>query len=203
MNALKKLEDFKPNKPYHGFAKLSIGYHEIRSFRYVKNKFGKKGDGSNRTILVELNDEVVFLPQYFCQKLNDADLNELNSTIEKNQHVYLYFGGRAGETRWVIESYIVLLSYELISYKLKCFNHTIFYVSFFLWNSAWIIRIIGHEQKKREEFKFESSDEEIDDGFASQDRNRNMHLAYLAAGNESQSQEDSQALDDETVSTST
>lgn len=80
------------SKPYHGFAKLEIGYHQIVCFRNVKNKFGKKGDGSEKSILVELNDEVLFLPQYFLQKINEEDVISLNSTIESNENVHLYFG---------------------------------------------------------------------------------------------------------------
>lgn len=96
MNVLKKLEDLKPNKLYHGFAKLSIGYHEIRCFRSVRNKFGKKG-GSGKSIIVELEDQILFLPQYFWQKLNENDLQELNSSIENGEYVYLYFGGKQEE----------------------------------------------------------------------------------------------------------
>lgn len=80
------------SKPYHGFAKLEIGYHQIVCFRIVKNKFGKKGDGSNKNILVELNDEVLFLPQYFLQKINEEEVISLSSTIESNENVHLYFG---------------------------------------------------------------------------------------------------------------
>lgn len=96
MNVLKKLEDLNPNKPYHGFTKLSIGYHQISSFRSVKNKFGKKGV-SGKSILVELNDQIIFLPQYFWQKLNENDLQELNSCIEKGENLYLFFGGKQEE----------------------------------------------------------------------------------------------------------
>lgn len=95
MNVLKKLEDTKPNKPYNGFAKLCIGIHQIMSVRFVKNKFGKKGDGSSKSILVELEEEVLFLPQYFSQKLSKEDVHELNSSIESNENVYLFFGGKS------------------------------------------------------------------------------------------------------------
>lgn len=94
MDVLKKLEEVKPNKPYNGFGKLCIGFHLIISFRFVKNKFGKKGDGSNKSILVELKDEVLFLPQYFCQKLSKEDIRVLNSSIESKENVYLFFGGK-------------------------------------------------------------------------------------------------------------
>lgn len=94
MNALKKLESLKPNKPYYGFTKLAVGFHEVIVFRVVKNKFGKKGEGSNKTILVELADQVLFLPQYFWQRLNEDDIRELNTEIEKNKKIYVYFGGK-------------------------------------------------------------------------------------------------------------
>lgn len=99
MNALKKLQDVKPNKSYNGFAKLSLGFHLIEGFRFVKNKFGKKGDGTNKSILVELKDEVLFLPQYFCQKLESADLHDLNSSIEDDEKIYLYFNGKNEESK--------------------------------------------------------------------------------------------------------
>lgn len=94
MNALKKLQEVAPNKPYLGFAKLSLGFHQIFNFRSVKNKFGKKGEGSAKSIMVELDEQVLFLPQYFSQKINEEDMSELNAGIEKNESVYIYFGGR-------------------------------------------------------------------------------------------------------------
>lgn len=74
MNALEKLKEVQLNKPYHGFARLSVGYHKILSFRIVKNKFGKKGDGSGKSIWLELSDEVLLLPQYFLQKVSEEDV---------------------------------------------------------------------------------------------------------------------------------
>lgn len=99
MNALKKLKEVQPNKPYNGFAKLKIGYHEIVNFRAVKNKYGKKNEGSNQSILIELQDEVLFLPQYFWQKINNDDITELNSAIGAGEKVYLFFGGRNDDTK--------------------------------------------------------------------------------------------------------
>lgn len=93
MNALKKLEEVVPNKPYFGFTKLSIGFHQIINFRTVKNKFGKKGTSSANSILIELDDQVLYLPQYFNTKVNDDEITELNAGIDKNEAVYLYFGG--------------------------------------------------------------------------------------------------------------
>lgn len=99
MDVLKKLENVRPNKPYHGFNKLSHGFHQIETFRVVKNKFGKKNDGSNKSILIELSNEVLFLPQYFWGKLTEEDLKSLNSSIESGEHVYIYFGGKHEETK--------------------------------------------------------------------------------------------------------
>lgn len=95
MSALKKIEELKTNKPYLGFAKLRIGFHPITCFRVVKNKYGKKSDGSNKSILIELKNEVLFLPQYFWRQLNEENIRELNSDIESgNEAIYLYFGGK-------------------------------------------------------------------------------------------------------------
>lgn len=93
MNILKKLEEVKRTKPYYGFANLATGYHPIESFRVVKNKFSKKGVGSNKSILAELKDQVIFLPQYFWDKLSENDINELNSCLP-DEKIYLFFGGK-------------------------------------------------------------------------------------------------------------
>lgn len=92
MNALKKLQDVTPSKPYLGFPKLNIGYHQIHNFRSVKNKFGKKADGNKRSVLIELDDQVLFLPQHFSQKITEDDILELNDSID-SAPLYLYFGG--------------------------------------------------------------------------------------------------------------
>lgn len=99
MNALKKLENVKPHKPYHGFGKLQNGVHKIECFRVVKNKFSKKGEGSSKSILIELEEQVLFLPQYFWDKINENDIRDLNSGIDSNQYVYLFFEGKNEETK--------------------------------------------------------------------------------------------------------
>lgn len=99
MNALKKLSQVKPNKPYHGFSKLDIGFYRIECFRVVKNKFGKKSEGSAKSILAELKNEVVFLPQYFWDKIDEEDINELNLSITAGEEIYLHFGGRNEESK--------------------------------------------------------------------------------------------------------
>lgn len=93
MEVLKKIANVKPNKPYQGFTKLSKGFHQVENFRMVKNKFCKK-DGSKKSILTELEGEILFLPQCFSQILDEDDLNELNECISNQQCIYLYFGGK-------------------------------------------------------------------------------------------------------------
>lgn len=102
MEALKKLATLKENKPYHGFPKLAVGYHNILNLRTVKNKFSKKGEPT-KTILVELEKEFIFLPSYFWQKVNEKDMTDLNALIESgyNTIIYLYFGGWQEEGEYV------------------------------------------------------------------------------------------------------
>lgn len=89
-SALSKLQQVSDVKPYYGFTKLDIGHHEILSFRLVKNKFAKKDD-CKKTILVELNEQIVFLPKYFTEQIKESDIDELNADGEKK---FLYFGGK-------------------------------------------------------------------------------------------------------------
>lgn len=91
MDILKKLEE--PSKPYRGFPALTKGYHQILQFRSVKNNFAKKSE-HKKTILVELEDQVLFLPAYFWQKINEKDIVDLNCMISKGEFIYLYFGGK-------------------------------------------------------------------------------------------------------------
>lgn len=82
------------SKPYIGFAKLSHGNHEIKRFRFVTNKlYNPESVKSLKPILlVELADQVLFLPEYFAVNLNNDDkkVYELNSDGVKK---FLYFGG--------------------------------------------------------------------------------------------------------------
>lgn len=84
MNALKKLKHAETSKAYNGLPKLALGYHAIDSFRVSTGKFG-------RSVIAELKTEIIFLPKFLSEKLNDADVDELNSFKEQ---LYLYFGGR-------------------------------------------------------------------------------------------------------------
>lgn len=88
-------------KPYIGFSKLPHGYYEVFKFRFVRNKNYRpeaKDPGLPRIILVELNDQVLFLPQYFARDFNDDDekLDKLNTDGIKK---YLYFGGKREENQ--------------------------------------------------------------------------------------------------------
>lgn len=90
MNALQKLQNASDTKPYNGFTKLSIGHHEIIRFRLVPNKFAKKDD-VKKSILVELKEEIVFLPKYFSENIKEGDIDELNASHQKK---FLFFGGK-------------------------------------------------------------------------------------------------------------
>lgn len=90
MNAFQKLQEAGESKPYHGFSKLTLGHHEIICFRLVKKKFAKQED-CKRSLLIELKDQIVFLPNHFSENINDDDITELNSGGETK---YLYFGGK-------------------------------------------------------------------------------------------------------------
>lgn len=84
---------FKPSKPYFGFSKLQIGNHEIFSFRFVKNKLYNKypeNPGSERSLMVELKDQVLFLPEYIGSQFDEAKIVELNNDGVKK---YMFFGG--------------------------------------------------------------------------------------------------------------
>lgn len=84
MNALKKLQQVEASKPYNGLPKLAPGYYAIDCFRVSTGKFG-------RSVIAELKTEIIFLPKFLSEKLNDEDVDELNSSKEQ---MYLYFGGR-------------------------------------------------------------------------------------------------------------
>lgn len=99
MDVFTKLSETAQIKPYHGFGKLNTGYHDIKLFKYVKNKYGKKSGGPKRSILVELEKEVLFLPQHFSEKISEEDMQYLYDRIEEGKPVYLFFGGKIGESK--------------------------------------------------------------------------------------------------------
>lgn len=93
LNLLTSIGGSGESKPYLGFPKLDYGNHEIKLFRLVNNKnYNAATEGSlKRILLVELEDQVLFLPAYFAKSLqDDKAVAELNSGGKK----YLYFGGK-------------------------------------------------------------------------------------------------------------
>lgn len=97
-SAFDLLKSFGDSKPYNGFTKLKIGNYEILNFRLVNNKMykeKKEGEENNflkRILMVELKDQVLFLPQYFARQFDDDDkkVAELNNDGVKK---FLFFGG--------------------------------------------------------------------------------------------------------------
>lgn len=95
-SALNLLRSFgTDSKPYIGFTRLPHGYHEIERFRLVPNKmYNKKKENSlEEVLLVELKDQVLFLPSYFAVSFQDNHerVEELNSDGIKK---FLFFGGK-------------------------------------------------------------------------------------------------------------
>lgn len=84
MNVLKKLNAVVEEKPYHGLTRLKHGYHEVHSFRETHGRYG-------RGVIAELKNEVIFLPQYMVEKIDQEDIRELNDSTEK---LFLFFGGK-------------------------------------------------------------------------------------------------------------
>lgn len=97
-SALDLLRQNGPNqsKPYLGFSQLKKGHHEIVNFRLVNNKmYNERAENSAKyVILVELKNQILFLPKYFAQHFQDEngadEVEELNRGVKK----YLFFDGR-------------------------------------------------------------------------------------------------------------
>ncbi|XP_031626920.1 uncharacterized protein LOC116343151 [Contarinia nasturtii] len=90
-------------KAYNGFSKLPHGYHKIYKFKLANNKqFNpKEKKTAKKVLLVELKDEVLFLPEYFALAIKEDerkvfDLN--NDGVEK----FLFFGGARPNKSWII-----------------------------------------------------------------------------------------------------
>jgi len=73
---------------------LENGTYEILKFSWVKNKQYKSDnpDSMRRVILVEIEDQVLFLPEYFAVSFKNQEekLSELNTDGVKK---YLIFSG--------------------------------------------------------------------------------------------------------------
>lgn len=91
--------EFENSKPYHGFKELARGMHKIIRFKLVKNKFAKSeaeaGGSANppASVIVELKNEVLFLPQHLARKFNN-DPNIISQINESGITFYLYFAGK-------------------------------------------------------------------------------------------------------------
>lgn len=97
MDAFKKLNFLSERKPCSGFTKLNIGFHAIEYFKIVNSKFGikKNEDEPPKSLLVELTDRTVFLPNHFLERLTQQDLDEMNKS---SSTIYLFFGGKSADT---------------------------------------------------------------------------------------------------------
>lgn len=97
ISALNILKSFgMESKPYNGFTHLPHGHYEIVMFKLVQNKmYNPKSEKSfKRILMVELKDQVLFLPGYFAANFQfggDKKVAELNSDGIKK---FLYFGGK-------------------------------------------------------------------------------------------------------------
>lgn len=96
MSVLERLEQVKP---YNGFTKLALGYHLIERFRAVNNSFASKEGDPQQTVMVELKDEVVFLPRYWSIRACEVGVDKLNELIEADEKLFLYFGGKYENTK--------------------------------------------------------------------------------------------------------
>lgn len=89
------LNEERQSKPYFGFSKLKVGYYECVAFRIVNNKQYKpdaENPGLKQTLLVELKDQVLFMPKHISAKFidNQQNFEALTSSTEK---IFLFFGG--------------------------------------------------------------------------------------------------------------
>lgn len=83
------------NKPYIGFSKLPVGYHECVAFRLVTNKYFRpdaKNPGLKQSLLVELKEQVLFMPTYISKKFVDNEQN-FDALVNDASKKFLFFGG--------------------------------------------------------------------------------------------------------------
>lgn len=91
--------EFESSKPYHGFRELARGKHRIVRFKLVRNKFAREESEASGSavspmaIMVELENEVLFLPKHLARKFagNPDSVREIN---ECGITFYLYFAGK-------------------------------------------------------------------------------------------------------------
>lgn len=144
-----------------------LGFHEILCFRKVKNKFAAK-DSSEKSIIVELPDQVIFLPKYFSQKIKDNDIKNLNSN---GITTYSYFGGQREQNKF---------SQVFFSLKIFTFIFCLFHIS------SWIIKIVSKVQMEQENksqmeqdnMNKENTNDETAIESPSQEPIHNLHMMY-------------------------
>lgn len=92
------LRDFFQRKPYRGFSSLSLGKHRIIRFSLVPNRFAASTltTAQKTNVRVELEDQVVYLPNYIGEKLK-GDQNKIDELNNSNIVFYLDFKGRKTE----------------------------------------------------------------------------------------------------------
>lgn len=90
--------EFESSKPYHGFKNLAHGKYKIVRFKLVNNKYPRDDDASGSTnpsvaVMVELENEVLFLPQHLARKFN-SNPDIVRQINDSGITFYLYFGGK-------------------------------------------------------------------------------------------------------------
>lgn len=95
MSAFDLLSGASVRKPYLGFSNLRIGHYEVVKFKLVKNKLynpNAEKPLAKLVLMVELKDQVLFLPQYFATSINldEEKVAELNGGEKK----FMFFGGK-------------------------------------------------------------------------------------------------------------
>lgn len=93
---------FTDSKPYKGFAHLAIGNYEIRSLRFVRNKYytPENEHSLKRILIAELDDQILFLPRNITTTFDDDD-NKVASANNDGIKRFLCFSGRWTDTSCV------------------------------------------------------------------------------------------------------
>lgn len=86
---------FSVQKPYYGFSHLAIGKHSIEKFRLTPNKFYNKKEVNSfkKSLVCELSDQVLFLPNYFSAQFNE-DKSLIETVNNDGVKRFLCFGGK-------------------------------------------------------------------------------------------------------------
>lgn len=98
MNAVSLLNSVVfSGKPYYGFSTLPHGNYKIEKIKVVSNKHYKANDRRSfqQSLMVEIADQVLFLPNYFTASFVGEDGLVVDEKIaEVNaSNLFMYFGG--------------------------------------------------------------------------------------------------------------